>query len=199
MGRKAGIKGIDFDHENRNQWAAELWPHFKTKGLKGFNMDEVARTLDKSKATVYKYFQTRGDILELILSQILGELVEFESALANKDRGYVDRYKDAIEILSSSIGGISTTFLLDLKKYHPNIWESIDEFKNFAIGVLGEFYKEGKDRGHLGETPVELLVIGDEIFLGAILDPEYLHKKNISLEEGLRAYFENKMFGMLVR
>lgn len=199
MGRKAGEKGINYDHKNRNSWAMELWPSFKKKGLKGFNMNQVAESLGKSKATVYKYFQNRGDILEIILSHILSDLVQFEEVLNDQKLEYVERYLGAIEVLSESLGGISTEFLIDLKKYHPEIWESIDEFKYFAIRVLGEFYREGKKKNLLGKTSVELLITGDEIFLSSILEPEFLQKNKLGLEEALRAYFENKMFGMLKR
>lgn len=199
MGRKAGNKGINLEHENRNAWAMMLWPHFSQKGLKEFSMNEVANVLGKSKATVYKYFKTREDILELILSEVLSDLVLFEEALKDKEIDYVSRYIKAIEILSLTLGGISTRFLIDLKKYHPVIWESIEDFKSFTISVLGEFYKEGKKKKLLGDTSVKLLITGDEIFLSSIIEPEFLHKNNLSLEEGLSAYFQNKMFGMLKR
>lgn len=197
MGRLAKEKGINFDHKNRNAWAMQLWPHFKKKGLKSFNMDQVAMTLGKSKATVYKYFQSRKDILEIVLSQILSELVFLESILGDKNINYEQRYLKAIELLCSTLGGISAEFLLDLKKFHPDLWESIDEFKEYSIELLKIFYLEGKSKKLLGATSIELLVLGDEIFLNALLDPKSLMKNKINLEEGLRAYFENKMFGML--
>ncbi|MBK26846.1 MAG: hypothetical protein CME70_22785 [Halobacteriovorax sp.] len=199
MGRKAGNKGVDLEHDYRMTWAMELWPYFKQHGLKGFNMNEVAKTLGKSKTTVYKYFQTREDILELILSKVLLDLSAFEEILLDKKQNYIERYEQAIEVLSVSLGGISTSFLLDLKRYHPKLWESINGFKLYSLGVLKSFYREGKRKKILGNTSVELLVTGDEIFLSALLEPEFLHKNKISLESGLRAYFENKMFGMLKR
>ncbi len=199
MGRKAGNKGVDHAHDNRIIWALKLWPHFKNKGLKGFNMNEVARTLGKSKTTVYKYFETREDILELILSEELGELADFERILKDKKIDYVKRYETAVDHLSNILGGISTRFLLDLKRYHPELWEQINSFKNYTLIVLKDFYREGKRKKLLGDTSVELLVTGDEIFLNSLIEPEFLHKNKITLEAGLRAYFKNKMFGMLKR
>ena len=199
MGRIAGKKGIDKAHENRVKWALKLWPSFQKKGLKEFNMDAVSLELGKSKATVYKYFENREDILRVILEKLFDELLKFKIYLFDSQKEYLTRYEASIELLSKELKGITGVFLFDLKKYHPELWGMVEAFKLVVIGELENFYKEGKRKKLLGATSVQLLKVGDEIFLNALLEPSFLIKNNLLLEESLRAYFENKMFGMLKR
>jgi AcrR family transcriptional regulator len=199
MGRIAGKKGIDKAHQNRVKWALKLWPSFQKKGLKEFNMDAVSLELGKSKATVYKYFENREDILSVILEKLFDELLKFKIYLFDSEKDYLIRYQDSIELLSKELKGITGVFLFDLKKYHPKLWEMIEGFKLIVIEELVRFYEEGKRKKLLGKTSVQLLRVGDEIFFNALLEPSFLIKNKLSLEESLRAYFENKMFGMLKR
>ncbi|MFT6604060.1 MAG: AcrR family transcriptional regulator, partial [Bacteriovoracaceae bacterium] len=181
------------------EWALKLWPSFKEKGLKKFNMDDASEELGKSKATIYKYFSNREDILSVILENLFKELSQFQSILNDSKLDYIERYKNSIELLSKELKGISGHFLFDLKKYHPKLWLLVEDYKLIVIDELGRFYLEGKRKNILGHTSVQLLKVGDEIFLNALLEPSFLMKNNLKLEESLRAYFENKMFGMLKR
>ncbi len=199
MGRIAGKKGINKDHPFREEWALKLWPSFKEKGTKNFNMDDASLKLGKSKATIYKYFSNREDILSVILELLFKELSKFRDLLNDSSLDYIVRYKRSVELLSKELKGISGSFLFDLKKYHPELWQLVEGFKKTVIDELGEFYAEGIKESMLGDTSVQLLKVGDEIFLNALLEPSFLIKNNLKLEESLRAYFENKMFGMLKR
>ena len=162
-------------------------------------MDAVSLELGKSKGTVYKYFKSREDILNVILLNVFEELSGFRAILKDPSKEYLSRYQDSIELLSKVLSGVTGTFLFDLKKYHPKLWPMIEDFKVVVVSELESFYLEGAKKKKLGSTSVRLLKVGDEIFLNALLEPNFLIKNNLKLEESLRAYFENKMFGMLKR
>lgn len=198
MGRKAGKKEISENPEVKNQWALQLMPHFQEKGIKGFGMDKVAAVLEKSKATVYKYFRTREEILEIIVQFKIQKIATFESRVQDPSIPYEDRYFEAVRILSESIGDISTKFLLDLKKYHPDLWSQIEVFREYAIGVLTEFYQEGIEAKKIREVDLSILKLADELFFSALLSPEFLVTSNLSLQEAFQQYFELKWRGMKV-
>lgn len=196
MGRKAGKKEIFDNPEVKNEWALLLMPHFQEKGIKGFGMDKVAAVLDKSKATVYKYFRTREEILEIIVSHKIERIGTFEREIQNKSLSFEERYLAAVTILSESIGDISTTFLIDLRKYHPDLWQNIEVFRDYAIGVLSDFYKQGIKEKKIRKTDLSILRLADELFFSALLNPEFLVTSKLSLQEAFEQYFELKWRGM---
>lgn len=196
MGRKAGNKEVFEDPEVKNSWALMLMPHFQEKGIKGFSMDEVARVLNKSKATVYKYFHSREEILEIIVEHKIESIANFEKNINDQGLSYKERYFSAVSVLSDSIGDISTKFLLDLKKYHPTLWENIETFKGYAIGVLSEFYKEGIAVNEIRKVDLSILILADELFFSALLNPEFLEENHLSLQKAFQEYFELKWRGM---
>lgn len=196
MGRKSGKKEVYDNPELKNEWALSLMPHFQEKGIKGFGMDKVAAVLEKSKATVYKYFRTREEILEIIIQHKIQRISSFEKKISDSSLSYEDRYFTAVSILSESIGDISTKFLMDLKKYHPDLWLNIEVFRDYAIGVLCEFYREGIKEKKIREVDLSILKLADELFFSALLNPEFLAESKLSLQKAFEEYFELKWRGM---
>lgn len=199
MGRKASVHFISRDPERRDKWALQLFPYFQAKGIKEFNMNSVAKALGVSKATVYKYFQSREDILEIIIGQILKELSFYESCLKNNELSYIDRYLMAIEVLGNSLGKISLVFMSDLKKFHPPVWQKIISFSNESLLALREFYGEARASGEVENYPLNVLMMGDQLFFNALLDPEFLKANDIGLQEAFEGYFKLKCMGMKPR
>lgn len=196
MGRKAGNKEVLDRPEIKNQWALELMPHFQKRGIKGFSMDKVAKVLDKSKATVYKYFRTREEILELIVSHKIQRISTFQVVLNDSTLSFETRYFEAVSILSESIGDISTTFLMDLRKYHPNLWDQIESFRDYAIEILSKFYRLGIEEEKIRSTDLSILKLADELFFSALLSPDFLSTSKLTLQEAFAQYFELKWRGM---
>ncbi|MCR9204741.1 MAG: TetR/AcrR family transcriptional regulator [Halobacteriovoraceae bacterium] len=198
MGRKSRKKEVYDNPQLKNEWALSLMPHFQEKGIKGFGMDKVAAVLEKSKATVYKYFRTREEILEIIIQHKIQKISSFESIISDESLSFEERYFTAVSILSESIGDISTKFLRDLKKYHPELWINIEVFRDYAIGVLSNFYEEGMKESKIREVDLSILKLADELFFSALLNPEFLRESNLSLQKAFDQYFELKWKGMKI-
>lgn len=196
MGRRPGNK-ITLDNvEIKKEWALKLLPHFQKKGIKKFNMDQVALVLNKSKATVYKYFRSRDEILEIIVGYRLKKISQFEETIKDESLTWEERYFSAVEILSTSVGDISTPFLYDLKKYHPDVWKMIEVFKENAVESFSNFYLQGMKKNEIKKYDVSILKIADRLFFSALLDPEFLNENSLSLRTGFQQYFQLKWKGI---
>ena len=123
MGRKALDKERKINPKRKEEWAFQLLPFFQEQGLKGITMDKVAKALGKSKATIYKYFESREEIIAMTIAQKLSEIQHFEEKLSDQSLPYLDRYKEAVQYLSEHIGDISNLFLSDLKHELPQLWQ----------------------------------------------------------------------------
>ena len=196
MGRIAKNKNLIENKQRKISWAISLFPHFQEKGLKAFNMDQVAKTLGVSKATVYKYFKNREEILEIILTHKLSQLSGIEEILGNKDTKIKEKYFKAVELMEISLGDISNIFLFDIKKYHPGLWEEIIIFKEFSLKILEAFYEEGIKKKILYPHKSKVLVLSDRIFIDSLLNPEFLIDESLTLQNAFSEYFNLKWYGM---
>lgn len=196
MGRIALEKNINLDEKRRSEWVALLFPHFMEKGIKNFNMNDACAVVGASKRTLYKVFQSREDILTLMVEQRLSQILEFESVLADESKTFFERYYEAVEILSTALGGVSTIFMADLKKYHPPLWENIELFQHAALAILREFYLGGQKAGAFNGTDINILVLADELFFQNLTNPEFLGETGLSMQEAYSQYFLLKLEGM---
>ncbi len=199
MGRKSLKKKRKNNPEKKEEWAKELIPHFQKKGLRDFTMDNVAEMLNVSKATVYNYFKSREEIVELCVAVKLSEVSHFSAILMDNQTPYLERYFLSLEDLTKNISGISNTFLSDLKHLFPATWKTVNNFIEYALQILREYYEEGIQSGALEKANTSLIVMSDRFFLQSLSDPDFLNSHQLTLEEAFKQYFKIKFFGIVKR
>lgn len=197
MGRQSIVKERIKDPKKREAWVDLLSPHFLEKGIRVVAIDEVVRLLGKSKATVYKHFESHHEIVSLVIAKKLENLQHFAPILQDESKSYQDRYVLAVAYISKHLGDVSNTFLSDLKHVYPDLWELINGFKLLALNELRQFYVKGVlDRAFEDLNP-DLLVLSDELFFDALTNPEYLTSKGLNLQEAFQSYFQMRFYGIL--
>jgi AcrR family transcriptional regulator len=199
MGRKFLDKSRSDDQALKLRWAGQLMPLFLERGLKSFRMDDVAAELGVSKATLYKHFRSREEILDLALLLKLADIRRYQAKLTDPNLSYLERFLEALHLASSELTAISTNFLADLSTMHPRVFERVRHFMNESLGALGAFYEEGIQRGELVPVPAAVLVLTDELYFSKLADPEFLQSRGLTVQEALDAYFLLKFGGMFRR
>jgi AcrR family transcriptional regulator len=199
MGRQSLVKERIRDPKKRQAWAKALYPLLQEQGIRSVSMDEMAKALGKSKATVYKHFESHKEIVSIAILQKLDDLRHFETILEDAEKSYIDRYVLAVASISRHLGDVSNLFLADLKEIYPDLWHLINGFKEFALHVLKRFYTEGIAAGIFEDLDTDILVLSDELFFDALTNPEFLTKKGINLKDAFESYFKMRFYGILAR
>ncbi|MFA8299155.1 MAG: TetR/AcrR family transcriptional regulator [Hyphomicrobiales bacterium] len=149
---------MDQKESNLIEQTAKLFLEY---GIRSVTMDDIARNLVVSKKTLYQYFKDK----EELLSKVLDFVVELEYKCYNS---IIEYHAHPIKILHSvlnldmktnnmhSVDNVdynvlkiqSPTFLFDLKKYYPHLYNKI---YNDNIDKGKELYEQiiegGKDLG----------------------------------------------------
>ncbi|MFT4524561.1 MAG: AcrR family transcriptional regulator [Flavobacteriales bacterium] len=197
MGRNAVDKKRIKDPLKREKWISELSPAFFEHGIKKLNAEQVAETLNKSKATVYKHFDSHREIVLLVMQTKLLSLQGFQPILANEAKTYPDRYVEAVDFISTHLGEVSNVFLSDLKAIYPDLWDLIHAFKTFAMQCLRSFYQAGAKDGVFQDLNPDLLVLSDELFFDVLTDADYLSEKGLTMQVAFTDYFKMRFHGIL--
>jgi len=196
MGRKSLPKPRLNDQQRKQAWAEELFARFQENGLRAVTMDEAASMLGVSKATLYKYFRSREEILACALGWKLDNIRRFREHLADPNLSYVDRFLGALGLASAELSSISTIFLADLRSLYPSLWEQIQVFIAQSLQDLRAFYEEGIAQGALANVHPGVLVATDESFFQRLADPDFLAAEDLTLREALGHYFTLKFGGL---
>ncbi|MBI1288800.1 MAG: TetR family transcriptional regulator [Flavobacteriales bacterium] len=199
MGRQSVAKKRIKDPIKRDAWIEQLLPYFIQNGIKATPIDEVVSILGKSKATVYKHFESHHEIVSLVIARKLNDLKHFVPILGDPSKTYQERYVLAVAYISKHLGDVSNVFLSDLKEIYPDLWNLINSFKLMALNELRTFYISGIQDGTFEDINPDLMVLSDELFFDALTNPEYLTSKGLNLQAAFESYFKMRFNGILKR
>lgn len=197
MGRNAVIKTRNANPKKRDLYIVKLTETFKKHGLKKFSMDSISAELNVSKATLYHYFSSKDEMVEICLMNVLGQLGNFESITKDNSISFETRFYRILELFSGTFTDISNLFLADLQDEYPLLWKQVQTFIDYVTQVLTDFYNDGKNAGIFSDIDTSILVVSDKMFFNAISDVDFLQKNNITLRTAFDEYFRMKCFGFI--
>ncbi len=197
MGRKAIAKERKTNATKMGNWAQTLFPFFQKHGLHHVTMDDIAEHLGKSKTTLYDYFQTKEDLLSIIMQEKIQAIRGFIPYLEDEKQNFKARYMNAIAFISIQLADITTLFLKDLHIYFPQIWVKVQDFIDESSKHLNIFYQKGIEAGQFNTFNTSVLVLTDQLFFHALTDPELLERHNLSVNTAFIEYLNVRFEGLL--
>jgi AcrR family transcriptional regulator len=148
---------------------------FFNRGFVRVTADEIARQLGISKATLYKAFPSKEEILRAVVADFLnGVLARVEEVLSDERLGFADKLAALFAFVGGRISRLGPVFVRDIQRNAPGIWREIDEFrrdkifKNFKI-ILDSGRREGLFRS---DVDPDLLIEMFAYLIGEFLNPE---------------------------
>lgn len=196
MGRKPLNKERVDDPYIKDAWIKELATLYLQHGLGKFTMDKIAKKLNISKATLYKYFSSKDEIIDAVVQYKTKEIIAFEALLGDDNIDFSERFFDIIKTASILLAEISGQFLHDTKVKHPELFHKMDAFSDRALYAAEKFYQQGIEMGVLNDIDPKILALTDKMFIQAVSNPKFLKEHNISIKEAFDSYFLMKSKGI---
>ncbi len=119
--------------------------------------DDIAAELGISKATLYKEFASKEEILRGVVRAVMAEIAGRVDAIMKKDaQSFVERLVALFTFVGSRIAQFGPIFFRDIQKSAPDVWREIEEFRrdklmaNFKV-ILAAGHKEGFFRGDIDD------------------------------------------------
>lgn len=197
MGRVPVDKIRSSNVNKQNSIISALEPHYMEKGIKAVSAEDMCVITKKSKATIYKYFDSRKEIIQQILLSKIDSLSQFHTFLFNAEVDYKTRYTMAVTIATESVQDISLIFLSDLSELFPDLYEQIINVKKLSLELLKQFYAEGIKDGAFIDVSPEILAMNDELFFDALINPAFLAQRNLTLKMAFDGYFKIRFEGII--
>jgi len=173
---------------------------FFTRGFVRVTADEIAGALGISKATLYKTFRSKEEILRAVVADYLnGILARVEGLLADGRLGFADKLAALFAFVGGRISEIGPLLVRDIQKSAPRIWREIDHFrrdkifKNFK-GILESGRSEGLFREDL-DADLLLEMFAD--LIGRFINPEAVLRSGRSPAEAFESVIKVFFQGIL--
>lgn len=197
MGRKPLDKHRNSNDEKKKRWIKKSIQLFQLSGLNKVTMDEFAKRLEVSKATIYNHFKSRDEIIEMAVSYKIDEINKFKDFFVDKDLDFLEKYYKGIKYYTEQLSDVSHILLKDIKNLYPEMWQDVQVFQGKSSKVLYEYYTKGKQLGYFKDINIDMLVISDKWFFETVLHTNFLLEKNLDAETAFDEYFKMKFKGLL--
>lgn len=166
---------------------------FLKYGLRSTSMDDICSHLKISKKTLYQLFSNKDDVVEQVL------LHRRNSYRTQKHLTELWQH-NAIQIMLSirnhiiaSLNSRMPANLFDLKKYHPDIYQRVNQkdqvfIHNLLLEVIERGIKEGYFRANINKPVQVYLFVKQMAFLG---EPEMISEIEYPLDIIVSTIVEN--------
>lgn len=159
------------------------------EGFASLTMEDFVKMLPASRATVYRYFSSRDNIISAVVKEYLKYIDSFElPSIVSKDEEWVHSVEKQLEealILNSHLSAI---FWNDLKSEFPDEFSRLQAKINDYHLQLLKFYQAGQKAGIFNLSQPELWILQDHLMIPQIIKPDYLVKHDLTIREAINSY-----------
>lgn len=163
------------DHEVRDQIVAAATEHFSRYGFEKTTVSDLAKAIGFSKAYIYKFFESKQAIGEMISANCLREIeAEVEAVVAKADLP-PDKLRRMFKTLTEASLRL---FFQDRKLYEiaasaaTERWPSVIAYEERIQALLRDVLQQGRDRGDFErKTPLDETVVAIYLVMRPYLHP----------------------------
>lgn len=128
-------------------------------GFAGMTMDDVARGVGMGKATVYKLFSSKEELLCSSVDYLAGEIEAGIQGVLSKDLPAIEKLESFLELVAGKLAAIKPESMMQLERTMPEIYARIEEKRQRIVFVnLKALLDEGKQSGLYDPAMDTLLV-----------------------------------------
>lgn len=181
------------DIETKRKLLSKLIHPCKKDGCRTLRTDDIAKHMDISKATLYKYFSSKDEIIEGLVELITDYFRTQNEQLTDASLSRIERFQTAFEQMLLFANYVSDTLQNDLRETYPELLEKIRGVLRQRDELLRAFYEEGMKEGAFHPVNPTLLIVQDELVFQHIIDPKFLMEKNLTFRTALFDYYDGKV------
>lgn len=158
---------------------------FSKFGFRSISMDDISQHNGISKKTLYQYFSDKDEIVTLAIQGHLSTEKEMLRQIQAEARDTVDFLISANNYLMRNFRETSPATVHELKKYHQQAWDVIDNFrKEFLLNVMAENLRNGIAEGNIRPgIDMDILSRLRLEALSLVIDPDVTQKDSFKATE----------------
>lgn len=173
---------------------------FGSKGSR-FTTEDLANELGTSKRTIYSYFSSKDEMIEKTIDFVFNDIIKSDTEIFENSELTI---RERIELCLSNVPnaynmGTIIQHMDDLQRYHPNLWEKVNDNLNTIWNTVIQLVDLGIKKGEFEEVDTVILKLILNESLKKLLDYEFIAKNQFSFETGIKAMNKVILYGLYKR
>ena len=170
---------------------------FFQKGIKSMTMSDIANELGISKRTLYEVFRDKEDLLENCICTHIAKADEAILKLADRSDDVIETMMRMYARHLNEIQTVNRLVMNDLKKYHFNLYNILEEKQKENVHLLLPLLEKGVRQGLIrSDTNFEIILWLVKSQFRALMNDDYFPTEKYSVNEFIRAIILNFMRGI---
>ena len=122
---------------------------FLLNGVRNTTMDDLATALGISKKTLYLSVSNKEDLVYKAFEYHMEQEKSFVTEICQNSANAIDEMFEIGKLVTRHVRNMNPTVIYDVKKYYPEAWALLDEYKNtFIYAHILENIKKGIKQGY---------------------------------------------------
>lgn len=176
------------NYNEKNDLIMKIAVVVRQRGVNSLKIDDFTKYMDISKATFYKYFKDKNDVINSFVEKYIENSINFNEcnsiSLLNKDLYFIIFQKILYQF---TVG--SQIFLNDIKELYTDLWEKIQLSIFKRNENIVKIYQNSIEAKILENVNPHLLVLQDEVFFSQITQNNFLVTRNLTIQQAIEDYF----------
>ncbi|WP_028776067.1 TetR/AcrR family transcriptional regulator [Shimazuella kribbensis] len=177
-----------------DKYIEKIKPIIRKTRFSQLKIDDIARYMDISKATLYKNFSTRDEILHTVVAHYIDYLSEADAIVQDENVSFTERFQKTFEQSLKCVIYVSDLFLNDLKETYPYLFENLLLAQQNRNKNLEVFFEAGMDKGIFNRINAPLFMVQDDAVLRRIMVPSFSIKYDLTLKQALIDFYQMKKY-----
>lgn len=173
----------------KNKYFDKIKPVLRKIRISQINMDDMARHMDISKATLYKYFSSKDEIITMFVDYCANYLRTADAALTDESISFAQRFRRSYEHSLKTVVYVPDILLQDLRELYPHLYEKLTLAMQDHIRSMQRFIDAGAEAGVFYRLSATLYVVQDDAVLRRIFEPSFSIQFDVTLKQALFEFY----------
>ncbi|MEW6275906.1 MAG: TetR/AcrR family transcriptional regulator [Bacillota bacterium] len=166
------------------------------KGFSAVTVDELAAACGISKRTLYRYFQSKEEIVEKVLEELMTGIDRRAEEIFTGPASPPEKLRAMAGAVAEGARFMEPHVFHDLQRRYPHLWEKIDRFRAGRLHRLEQIYREGCCLGYFREVNFDVLFTAFLASLRAVVTPAFFINHAVSLPQAIETLQEIFLHGI---
>lgn len=184
--------------ENKNLFLDKIKPVLRKSKFSTINMDDMARHMDISKVTLYKYFSSKDEIIEMLVDHCIEFLQNADVQLQDEELSWGKRFHMLYIQSLQCVLYMPDILLEDLKSVYPVLYDRLSTAELERHRNLRRFYEAGVEKSVFHPVNSTLSVVQDDLMLRQMVEPSFAVRHDFSLKQALFEFYKMKKYQLFV-
>ncbi|MBO8137941.1 MAG: TetR/AcrR family transcriptional regulator, partial [Desulfotomaculum sp.] len=167
------------------------------RGFYGAAVDELARRNNMSKRTIYRYFNSKEELIEAVMRRYMEETEKMVDYCLSTNDNPIIKMTNLVKLLSERLRKLNPRIMNDLQKHYPQIWEKLEQFRANKIRNINTVLLEGVKEGYFKEINPVIVTNSLLAAVRAVVNPTFVLENNLTMNEALEDVFKTFLYGIV--